>query len=76
MNNGSPDAFAAQLSWPEVQRRVKVGAVAVRLVGAASGVWGAPTLASEEKRHRLLAAMVDDLFAAVEALQREQFAQE
>lgn len=37
-----------------------------------SGVWGDPTLASEEKGRRLLAAMVDDLFAAVEALQGEQ----
>jgi creatinine amidohydrolase len=37
-----------------------------------AGVWGDPTLASEEKGRRLLAAMVDDLFAAVEALQREQ----
>jgi creatinine amidohydrolase len=37
-----------------------------------SGVWGDPTLASEEKGRRLLAAMVDDLFATVEALQGEQ----
>jgi len=34
-----------------------------------TGVWGDPTLASEEKGSRLLAAMVDDLLAAVEALQ-------
>ncbi len=34
-----------------------------------TGVWGDPTLASEEKGRRLLAAMVDDLLAAVEALQ-------
>ncbi len=33
-----------------------------------SGVWGDPTLASDEKGRRLLAAMLDDLFAAVEAL--------
>jgi creatinine amidohydrolase len=33
-----------------------------------SGVWGDPTLASEDKGRRLLAAMVDDLCAAVEAL--------
>jgi len=37
-----------------------------------SGVWGDPTLASEDKGHRLLAAMVDDLLAAVETLQGEQ----
>jgi len=41
-----------------------------------SGVWGDPTLASDEKGRRLLAAIVDDLFAAVEVLQREQFAKE
>ncbi|NNF96671.1 MAG: creatininase family protein, partial [Halobacteria archaeon] len=35
-----------------------------------TGVWGDPTLASEEKGRRLLAAMVDDLLAAVEALQK------
>jgi len=34
-----------------------------------TGVWGDPTLASEEKGCRLLAAMVDDLLAVVEALQ-------
>jgi creatinine amidohydrolase len=34
-----------------------------------SGVWGDPTLASEEKGRRLLAAMVDDLLAAIETLQ-------
>ena len=34
-----------------------------------TGVWGDPTLASEEKGRRLLAVMVDDLLAAVEALQ-------
>jgi len=34
-----------------------------------TGVWGDPTLASEEKGHRLLAAMVEDLLAAVEELQ-------
>jgi creatinine amidohydrolase len=33
------------------------------------GVWGDPMLASEEKGRRLLAAMVDDLLAIVEALQ-------
>lgn len=33
-----------------------------------TGVWGDPTLASEEKGRRLLAAMVDDLLAAIEAL--------
>jgi creatinine amidohydrolase len=37
-----------------------------------AGIWGDPTLASEDKGHRLLAAMVDDLLAAVEALQGEQ----
>ena len=37
-----------------------------------AGVWGDPTLASEDKGHRLLAAMVDDLLAAVETLQGEQ----
>jgi len=36
-----------------------------------SGVWGDPTLASDEKGRRLLAAIVGDLLAAVEALQRE-----
>lgn len=41
-----------------------------------SGVWGDPTLASDEKGRRLLAAIVDDLFAAVDVLQREQFAKE
>ena len=35
-----------------------------------SGVWGDPTLASEEKGRRLLAAMVEDLLAAVEAAAR------
>lgn len=34
-----------------------------------TGVWGDPTLASEEKGRRLLSAMVDDLLASVEALQ-------
>lgn len=34
-----------------------------------TGVWGDPTLASEEKGRRLLTAMVDDLLDAVEALQ-------
>jgi len=33
-----------------------------------AGVWGDPTLASEEKGRRLLAAMLDDLLAAVENL--------
>jgi creatinine amidohydrolase/Fe(II)-dependent formamide hydrolase-like protein len=37
-----------------------------------AGIWGDPTLASEDKGHRLLAAMVDDLLAAVETLQGEQ----
>lgn len=41
-----------------------------------SGVWGDPTLASASKGRRLLAAIVDDLFAAVDVLQREQFAKE
>ena len=36
-----------------------------------SGIWGDPTLASEDKGRRLLAAMVDDLLAAVEVLRRE-----
>jgi creatinine amidohydrolase/Fe(II)-dependent formamide hydrolase-like protein len=147
MKTESPGAFAAHLSWPEVERRIKAGAVAVLPVGAAckahgphlpmntdmlqaewlaaalvqradeletsillavgrehvaldkaetwippamaargpfsrnnpdnprfspSGVWGDPTLASEDKGHRLLAAMVDDLLAAVETLQGEQ----
>jgi creatinine amidohydrolase len=36
-----------------------------------SGVWGDPTLASVQKGHRLLAAIVDDLLAAVETLRRE-----
>jgi len=35
VNNASPGAFAAQLSWPEVERRVKAGAVVVLPVGAA-----------------------------------------
>ena len=35
-----------------------------------SGVWGDPTLANEEKGRRLLAAMVGDLLAAVEAAGR------
>ena len=35
MNNGSPGAFAAQLSWPEVELRVEAGAVVVLPVGAA-----------------------------------------
>ncbi len=34
-----------------------------------TGVWGDPTLASEEKGRRLLAAIVDDLVNAVKALQ-------
>jgi creatinine amidohydrolase/Fe(II)-dependent formamide hydrolase-like protein len=37
-----------------------------------AGIWGDPTLASEDKGHRLLAAMVDDLLAVVEVLQGEQ----
>lgn len=37
-----------------------------------SGVWGDPTLASEEKGHRLLEAIVDDLLTAVKALQKER----
>jgi creatinine amidohydrolase len=36
-----------------------------------SGVWGDPRLASDEKGRRLLVAILDDLFAAVEALQRK-----
>lgn len=35
-----------------------------------SGVWGDPTLASEEKGRRLLAAIVEDLLNAVEATAR------
>jgi len=35
VNNGTPGAFAAQLSWPAVERRVKAGAVVVLPVGAA-----------------------------------------
>jgi len=35
-----------------------------------AGVWGDPTLASKDKGRRLLAAMLDDLLAAVETLQR------
>lgn len=35
-----------------------------------SGVWGDPTLASEEKGHRLLAAMVEDLLAAIDEITR------
>jgi creatinine amidohydrolase len=35
-----------------------------------SGVWGDPTLASEEKGRRLLTAIVEDLLAAVEATAR------
>lgn len=34
-----------------------------------TGVWGDPMLASEEKGHRLLASMVEDLLMAVEGLQ-------
>ena len=34
MNNGAPGAFVAHLSWPDVERRVKAGAVAVLPVGA------------------------------------------
>jgi creatinine amidohydrolase len=35
-----------------------------------AGIWGDPTLASEDKGRRLLTAMLDDLLAAVETLQR------
>jgi len=35
VNTGSPGAFAAQLSWLEVGRRIKAGAVAGLLIGAA-----------------------------------------
>jgi creatinine amidohydrolase len=35
-----------------------------------SGVWGDSTLASEEKGHRLLVAIVDDLLTAVKGLQK------
>ena len=35
-----------------------------------AGVWGDPTLASKDKGRRLLAAMLDDLLAAVEILQQ------
>ena len=35
MSTGSPGAFAAQLSWPEAERRIKAGAVVVLPVGAA-----------------------------------------
>lgn len=40
MSVGSPGAFVAQLSWPEVERRIKAGAVAVLPVGAACKVHG------------------------------------
>ncbi len=33
-----------------------------------TGVWGNPTLASEDKGHRLLAAMLDDLLCVIESL--------
>jgi creatinine amidohydrolase len=33
-----------------------------------AGVWGDPTLASEDKGHRLLSAMLDDLFTTIEML--------
>lgn len=33
-----------------------------------SGVWGNPTLASEDKGRRLLTAIIDDLLAVVEVL--------
>jgi creatinine amidohydrolase len=35
-----------------------------------AGVWGDPTLASEDKGHRLLSAMLDDLLDTVEAMGR------
>ena len=35
VSTGLPGAFVAQLSWPEVERRIKAGAVAVLPVGAA-----------------------------------------
>lgn len=35
MNKALPGAFVAQLSWPEVERRLEAGAVAVLPVGAA-----------------------------------------
>lgn len=37
-----------------------------------SGVWGDPTLANQEKGRRLLAAILEDLLAAVEALQQRK----
>jgi creatinine amidohydrolase len=40
MSSGSPGAFIAQLSWPDVERRVKAGAVAVLPVGAACKAHG------------------------------------
>jgi creatinine amidohydrolase len=35
VNTGLPGAFVAQLSWPEVERRIKAGDIAVLPVGAA-----------------------------------------
>jgi creatinine amidohydrolase len=40
VSRGSPGAFAAQLSWPEVERRIQHGAVAVLPVGAACKAHG------------------------------------
>ena len=65
MKSGSPGAFAAHLSWPEVERRIKAGAVTVLPVGAACKAHG-PHLPMNTD---LLQA---DWLAAVEALQREQ----
>ncbi|MGD9000049.1 MAG: creatininase family protein [Granulosicoccaceae bacterium] len=40
MSRGSPGAFAAQLSWPELEQRMQAGAVAVLPVGAACKAHG------------------------------------
>lgn len=40
MNSASPGAFAAHLSWPEVEQRAKTGTVAVLPVGAACKAHG------------------------------------
>ncbi len=40
MNTDSPGAFVAQLSWPDVERRINAGAVAVLPVGAACKAHG------------------------------------
>ena len=40
MSKGSPGAFVAQLSWPEVEQRIKAGAIAMLPVGAACKAHG------------------------------------